>query len=220
MNEDGRRTMICRDNTIKELLPLYAAEALDEAAAGLVQAHLSSCPDCQSELALLQALASEPVPDPGQAFWDSIPARVFRAVQEQKLERKGLDLSWLGAPLRLPRWTWAAASLVVVFLVSWIIVISGVRMDRDDTDYQDTALLNSADTGGTVSMTELSGSDLDTLNEWAGQELTQIAREAQSVSPNTSLLDLPDDMYEALADMSAPEMDRLNGMLTEYDEEV
>ena len=212
--------MTCRDNTIKELLPLYAAEALDEAAAGLVQAHLSSCPDCQSELSLLQALASEPVPDPGQVFWNTMPARVFQAVQEQKTKRKGLDFSWLGATLRLPRWTWAAASLVVVFLVSWIIVISGVRMDRDDTDYQDTALLNSADMGGTVSMTELSGSDLDTLDDWARQELTQIAREAQSVAPSTPLLNLPDDMYEELADMSAPEMDRLNVMLTAYDEEV
>lgn len=212
--------MMCHDNTIKELLPLYAGEALDEAATGLVRAHLSSCPDCRSELALLQALAAEPVPDPGQAFWDAMPAQVFRAVQEQKTKGKRLDLSSLLAPLRLPRWTWAAASLVVVFLVSWIIVISGVRMDSDDAEYQDTALRNSTDMGGTVSMTELSGSDLDAVNDWAGQELKRIAREAQSVTTSAPLLNLPDEMYEELADMNAPEMDRLNSLLTAYDEEV
>jgi anti-sigma factor RsiW len=214
------KTMSCHNNGIKELLPLYAEEALDEAEARQVEVHLSSCPDCRSEFALLQALASEPVPDPGQAFWDAMPARVFRAAKEQQTKRKAFDLSWLRMPLRLPEWTWAAASLVVAFLVSWIIVISGVRIDTGDgTEYQDAVLRDPADIGATVSMTELSGSDLDTVNDWAGQELTRMVQEAQSMAPSTSLLNLPDDMYEELADMSTPEMDRLNGMLTEYDEE-
>jgi hypothetical protein len=211
--------MICHDNTIKELLPLYAEEALDEAGKNLAEAHVESCADCRSELALLRTLAAEPVPDPGQVFWETMPGRVFRAVQEQQTKKKGWHLSWLRAPL-LPRWSWTAAALAVALLFSWVLVISGIRNGTEDAaEYQEMALRDPADTVATVNMADLSGSDLDTVNTWAGQQLTQIARDAQSAAPNTSLLNLPDDLYEDLADLNAHEMDRFSGMLKEYSEE-
>jgi hypothetical protein len=171
--------MICHDNTIKELLPLYAEEA----------------------------------------FWEAMPGRVFRAVQEQQRKKKGWDLSWLRVSL-LPRWSWTAAALAVTLMFSWVLVISDIRDKTEDaSEYQETALHDPADAVATMNMADLSGSDLDTVNTWAGQQLTLIAREAQSVTPNTSLLNLPDDLYEDLADLNAHEMDRFSGMLKEYSEE-
>jgi len=214
--------MICRDETIKEMLPLYAEETLDESGMKLAETHLAACADCRAELTLLRVLAAEPVPDPGQAFWDAMPGRVFRAMQEQQTKRgvKGWDLSRLRLPLMLPRWSWAAASLAVALVFSWVIMISGIRNETSDVaEYQELAMQDAADTGATVNMTELSGGDLDAVNTWASQELTQIAREVQTATPSTSLLNLPDDLYEELADLTANEMDRFNGMLKEYNEE-
>ena len=49
--------------------------------------------------------------------------------------------------------------------------------------------------------------------------MTVIAQDVQSVVITTSLFNLPDEVYDELADLDTNEMDRLNGMLKEYNEE-
>ena len=75
--------MLCKNNTIKEMLPEYVADALEEEDMARVREHLIACSDCAQEAALLRMMADEPVPDPGEAFWAEMPGRVYRAVQQK-----------------------------------------------------------------------------------------------------------------------------------------
>ncbi len=210
--------MTCHDTDIKELLPLYAEEALDGAGKKEIEVHLAVCADCRSELALLRALAAEPVPDPGQAFWNSMPGRVMRAVQEQQTKGNGLNLSWLQFPIHLPRWTLGTTALAAVLLAAWWVVSpfrhgeSPVFQEVYDLGY--ASLHDPVLTHPSTNMTDLSDPQLESVNSWAGRELKAIASEEESMIPVTDR-----EVYDELADMNGPEIDKLSTMLNDYSEE-
>jgi anti-sigma factor RsiW len=99
---------MCNDKTIKELLPAYLNQALDQAENLMIKSHLASCDECRTELSLLRLMAEEPVPDPGEAFWAAMPDRVYQAVRKRQTNKKTFDLAWFLDRMALPRWIWAA----------------------------------------------------------------------------------------------------------------
>lgn len=72
---------------LAELLPLYAAGRLEEAERQTVERHLATCADCQADVALWRAVATEIVvadqalsapPDLAARALTRVPAREYR----------------------------------------------------------------------------------------------------------------------------------------------
>ena len=103
--------MTCRK--VRKLIPLIAGDDLRPRLARAVRAHLDACPGCRAELegfraALAEAKAAaraESVPEWGGGEWNALMARVAA-------EAKGTGKTPAGAGRRVPRPSWAAASVL------------------------------------------------------------------------------------------------------------
>jgi hypothetical protein len=212
--------MKCSDKNIKDLLPAYLARELDADEAAPVDAHLASCEDCRAELALLAMMAEETVPDPGAAFWAEMPGRVFREVRAQRSKRKIFDVSRITERLALPRWTWAAAATALVLLVSWLIINPPQKQGDDSAvwkeayDYSYGSVHDPALTHPSTNMSELSSTELNSVDAWAGQELSAMAFEAESVMLNPA----ESDPAEEMAELNAREIEQFSRSLSELEE--
>jgi anti-sigma factor RsiW len=215
--------MLCKNNDIKDLLPAYVADALEEADLARVKEHLLACADCAQETALLRMLADGPVPDPGEAFWAELPGRVYRAVRQKEKEarRPRLDLHELLQRMAFPRWAWAAAAVGIVFTVSLLVMhqapqetaapaLPGDEYASEDGSHQDPVLRHTS-----VTIAELTSRELDAVDAWAATELSALALEAGANAANI----FDTDLNEELAELDAREADRLSTMLTEQNEE-
>ncbi len=209
--------MTCQNTNIKELLPVYREQGLDRAEQDRVKKHLDECEDCRAELALLRMMAEEAVPDPGDAFWAEMPERVFRAVQKQKARTWRFDLSWLTDRLVLPRWAMAAATVAIVLTLSLLASRSLLKSPGGEAprggESVDEILV--ADSGGTVSMNDLDGDQLETVSDWAGRELASFAEEAGPVVANNS----DTDIFEELANLDTGEAEHLSTLLDQWKQE-
>lgn len=212
--------MLCKNNDIKDLLPAYAADALDEAVSARVKGHLIGCADCAQEAALLHMITGEPVPDPGEAFWAGMPGRVYNAVRQKEKDRPRLDLRELLQRMILPRWAWASAAIGIVLAVSWLVVhpapekttvtaLSGEEYASEDS-HNDPVLRHTS-----VTIAELTPPELDAVDAWAAMELSALAQEDGANAENI----FDTDLNEELADLDAHEADRLSAILTEQNEE-
>jgi anti-sigma factor RsiW len=213
--------MLCKNDIIKDLLPAYAAEALNEADSVRVREHLITCADCAQEAALLQMITDGPVPDPGEVFWAAMPGRVYRAVQQEEKKRPRLDVRELLQRLVLPRWAWAAAAVGIVLTVSLLVMhqapqeatvpaLPGEEYASEDVSHQDPVLRHTS-----VTLAELTPPELDAVDAWAATELSSLANEAGANTVNI----FDTDLNEELAELDAHEADRLSTMLTEQNEE-
>lgn len=209
--------MTCKNTNIKELLPAYREESLAQSEQDRVRKHLEACADCRAELSLLRMMAEEAVPDPGEAFWAEMPERVFRAVQKQKTKKWNFGLSWLAERLVLPRWVMAAATIALVLAVSLLVSRSLQKSPgREASRASEPANeILAADSGGTVSMNDLDGNQLETVSDWAGQELASIAEETGPVMTNNS----DTDLYEELANLDTREAEHLSAALDQWEQE-
>jgi anti-sigma factor RsiW len=199
---------MCNDKTIKELLPAYREQALDPAEQLKVVSHLESCSDCRTELSLLRMMAEETVPDPGGAFWAAMPDRVYQAVQKHQPKKKTVGLAWLVDRMTLPRWTWTAATVGTVLIISWFLVMPPQNITMMPQSLGDESSDEAAATGS-VSVADLDHTELSTIDTWAGSELAAIAQEAEPVLGTGR----DADMYEELNDLNAKEVERLSSML-------
>lgn len=201
---------MCNDKTIKELLPAYLEQALDQAEKLKVVSHLASCDDCRTELSFLRMMAEETVPDPGEAFWAEMPDRVFQAVKKRQTEKKTFDLSWLLDRMAFPRWTWAAATVGMVLLISWFIIMpvqkKTVLLQSEADEFSDEI----SDTGS-ISVADLDHDEVSTIDTWAGSELASIAQEAELFLGNRR----DTDVHEELEELNAREIERLSKMLAQ-----
>ena len=204
----------CRDKVIKELLPVYLEQGLDGPERIRVEEHLNRCEDCRAELSLLRIMAESPVPDPGAAFWSTMPDRVFRAVQREKAKKWPFDVSWLGDRLFVPRWVFGAAAVGIVLIVSWFALHSlqqgpGMRISQGYDRSSEPAVADE------VAINELDDKQLETVDSWAGTELASFAREASPVMAGMA----ETDIAEELAELNAKEAERLSAMLDQWKEE-
>ena len=205
---------MCNDKTIKELLPAYREQALDQTENLLVENHLASCDDCRTELSLLRMMAEETVPDPGEAFWNAMPDRINQAVQKPQPKKKIFDLSWLFDRMALPRWAWAAATAGTVLIISWL-VFTPLQNKPETTQSQGDEYAGVTVAAGSVSLADLDQDELSTIDSWTGSELGAIAQEAEPVIGTGR----DADIYEAFEDLNAREVERLSTMLVQLVEE-
>jgi hypothetical protein len=186
-----------------------------------VKGHLKACEDCRTELTLLRAMAAEPAPDPGKAFWAQMPARIYREVQKQKSlerERRWPGLSGIVDRMILPRWAWTAAAVGVILAISWLSFYS-VR-DRevaktavssgDETSYEEILSVDPVDVAG------LDLSELENLATWINSGLAAIGDETRSVAANST----ETGIEEELAELNSKEIRKLSTMLEKWKPEV
>jgi hypothetical protein len=206
---------MCHDETIKELLPVYLEQALKGVELQRVEEHLATCKDCGAELALLRAMLEDTVPDPGEAFWNQMPGRVYRAVQQEQARKKHFDLSWLLGSITLPRWAFTAATAGLVLLIAWFSFQapqSAVPTLLSST-YEFTDEFTAA--GGPVRISELNQDELDSVALWAGKEFAAISQEIAPVMAGAS----ETDIYDELGDLDSREAEQFAAMLDQWNEE-
>lgn len=212
--------MLCTNKNIKDLLPAYVGEELNQADLSLVEEHVRTCADCTQEATLLRMMADEPVPDPGEAFWAEMPGRVYHAVQHQDKKGPQRNLHALLQRMILPRWAWAAAAAGIVLAISWFImqpvpqeatapVLPGEEYSYEDVSNHDAVLPHTS-----VNMVELTSSELDAVDAWAATELSAIALEAGTNVANV----FDTDLNEELAELNSQEAERLSNKLEELEE--
>lgn len=211
--------MRCTDKTIGGLLPGYIGGELGPDERKRVEAHCAACEACRAERTLLMLVSEETVPDPGEAFWNAMPDRIYRAVQaaeSQQQEKKNVDLFRFGWLLLLPRWTWAAAAMAAVLLVVWLTVAPFHHAEESALnevyDYSYGSMHDPNLTHPSTNVSDLSVAELDSVESWVGSELHTAASDAEAVIVADS------DPAEELAEMDHPEMERLSRSLDNYEE--
>ena len=208
------KTSMCNDKNIKELIPAYREQRLDKQDQERVRKHLESCQDCRADLALLHLMYEEPVPDPGEAYWDAMPGRVFSAVQAQKARKWSFEGSWLTDRLVLPRWVLAASTVGLALVISWFAVQTPHR-SPEMTISQGSEPTSELMVSESVPLSDLDHDQLDTIAAWAGSELVSIAHEAAPVMANAA----DTDIYEEITELNTKEAERLSNMLEQWEQE-
>lgn len=205
---------MCDNLNIKELLPGYAVQSLDQPSQKIVEKHLESCEDCRTELVLLRMMAEEAVPDPGEAYWATMPDRVYRAVSAQKAQKRTFDPAWLTDRLTVPRWAVATAVVSMVLMISWFVVRPPQKIPAiaGSTGYE-FADENTSAVG--VPINALDRDQFDMITAWAGNELTLIARETEHSQVNGADTDLDEELTE----LDSQAAKRLSSMLDRYKQE-
>ncbi len=201
--------VMCNDRTIKELLPAYREQALDQSEKLKVADHLASCGDCRTELSFLRMMAEETVPDPGEAFWAAMPDRVAQAVQQRQTKKKAFDLSRLLDRMVFPRWTWAAATMGMVLIISWFVISPFHKGTEISPKSQGNEFADETTAAGSLSVSDLDHDELGTIDTWAGSELASIAQEAEPVLGNRRNTDI----HEELEELNVSEIEQLSKML-------
>lgn len=195
---------MCKATTIKELLPLYREQALDQTEILMIENHLASCEDCRNELSLLRLMTEETVPAPGETFWSAMPGRVYQSVQTRKAERRTFGLAWLVDRMTLPRRTWVSAIVGTVLLISWFI-IRPVQEEPKMPPLQGSEFAEEIMPAEQVNVGELDRDELATIDTWAGPELASIAHETEQVLGNGQ----DSDVFEEIPELNKREAEQL-----------
>jgi hypothetical protein len=209
---------MCVDRDIQELLPVYLEQGLDETAKLRVESHLGSCADCRTEIKLLRMMAAEPVPDPGEAFWEAMPERIYRDVQKMQEKNLRFDISSFWDRVLLPPWVWGVAAAGLVLVVSLLIIkpapkeTSTTVSNGDESSFAESVLADTDSPG----LTELSQTELENVSLWADSELSSLSNEIIDV-----LTSAPErDIHEELLDLNPQEIERLSRKLEEWEQEA
>jgi hypothetical protein len=207
---------MCRNTDIKEMLPAYLEQGLDEEWTSRVEKHLETCAECRTEIKLLRMMAAEPVPDPGEAFWAAMPVRIYRDVQKMKVKQRRFEVSRLWDGLLLPRWIWGIATAGIVLVISLLIItpspkeVSKITPSGDESDYEESTIMD------TPGLTELSQTELENVSVWADSELSSLSSEIVDV-----LTSAPErDIHEELSELNHQEIERLSKKLEEWEQEA
>ena len=195
---------MCKDITIKELLPAYREQTLGQTEILMIENHLASCEDCRNELSLLRLMTEETVPDPGETFWSAMPGRVYHAVQTRKAARKTFGLAWLVDRMTLPRRAWVPAIVGTVLLISWLI-IRPVQKVPEMPSLQGSEFAEEIMPAEQVNVGELDRDELAQIDTWAGTELASIVHETEQVLGNGQ----DSDVFEELPELNKREAELL-----------
>ena len=204
--------MKCRNKDIKELLPAYAEQGLAPSDRLRVEEHLASCADCAGEAALLSVVTGEPVPDPGDAFWDEMPETVYRAVRAEEARKAATtrDISSLLDKLVLPRWAWVTASIGIVAMVSWLVLHpAAVDMAEITEEYA----YAEAESTLIVDLDDLGTGELETISGWADSQFASLGGEFDESAFNGT----PQEIDEELGELTAQELERFSRILERMD---
>ncbi len=207
---------MCRNTEIKEMLPAYLEQGLDEEWTSRVEKHLETCAECRAEIKLLLMMAAEQAPDPGEAFWAAMPERIYRDVQKMKMTqgRFGIFRFWDG--LLIPRWVWGVATAGLVLVISLLIItpspkeVSKITPNGDVSAYEESTIMD------TPGLAELSQTELDDISVWADSQLSSVSSEIVDV-----LASAPErDIHEDLSELNHQEIEHLSIELDEWEQEA
>lgn len=114
--------MKCQKEWVREAFPEYLADGLSLERTRKIREHLEECDECRRELNLIRQFADDPVQEPPEFFFSTLPGRVTSSSRDQR-ERL----------YRLPVRVWAggltAAALVILLILSpWKMYRSGVKI--------------------------------------------------------------------------------------------
>ena len=206
---------MCSNTDIKEMLPAYLEQRLEEEWALQVEKHLATCDDCRAEIKLLGMMISEQVPDPGEAFWAAMPERIYRNVQKMDEKKRLIDISSLLNRMLLPRWAWSVTAAALVLVVTLLFVkplpkdISTITPNGDDAAYDESTIMD------TPGLTEFNQTELDDVSRWADNELASLGNEIVDV-----FISAPErDIHEDLSDLNRQEIEHLSRKLEELEQE-
>ena len=209
----------CTDKTIKDLLPAFREQGLEQPELNRVRTHLEVCEDCRADLDLLGLLSEESVPDPGEAFWLAMPEQVHRAVQKEKEKKRHFSLALILDRFIMPRWVWTAAAAGVVLLVSWVAFLAPLKSPErpPSPGYDLSQELMPADPSiaDPAQISEFDPDELDTAAAWVGSEFASISREVEQGMANG----VDTDLYEELRQLNAKEVERLSTMIEQWKQE-
>jgi Putative zinc-finger len=210
---------MCDEKDIKELIPAYREQGLDKHDQERVRIHLESCDDCRADLALLRLMQEESVPDPGERYWDEMPGRIFRAVQERKERKWSFRLPWLTDRFLMPRWVLAASTVGLALAIGWFAVQTHQTQQKGPsmTESQGYETVPEIMVSDAVPLSDLDRDQLDTIAAWAGSELASIARETSAAPVMVNTTDA--DIDEELTDLDTKAAERLSTMLNQWKQE-
>lgn len=207
---------LCKNELIKELLPEYGANVLDPEDQKLVEQHLSTCADCREELSLLRVMADGPVPDPGEAYWASLPNRVYRAVQEEKASNASSHRHrfWeLFAQLRPITLGAAFATILIIAAVAVIMMQQRAPAPVAARIYEIPGTITN-DSDDTIKLSEVDRDTLTNMDGWVGKQFAALGREVDRADLSS------DDINDELAELDTKEIDRLSQIITRAEEET
>jgi predicted anti-sigma-YlaC factor YlaD len=207
--------MMCTNKEMFELLPAHLERKLDQAAQANVEQHLASCGDCRAELEILRMLAAEPVPDPGEAFWAALPAKVYHTVRSEQQHKR----SWWGSrvplSITLPRWAWATTAVLIVAAVSLLLVRPApVRIARVATP-EHGAFRTTLTQADVMELADLSDTEVDAVDVWATEELALLQDDFLDVFRTGAEVSIDDRLTE----LNTQELESLSRMLESRNEE-
>ncbi len=208
--------MRCKDKGIQGLLPSYQERKLDCQEVLRVEQHLNSCEDCQMELSLLRMMAEDAVPDPGDLFWETMPDRIFRAVQREQNQKKPLDLAAFLDKFTFRRLAASAITICILLLVSLLAFKTVQRAPNPSREGGNGVADEALVVGDGVPLNELSRNELDNVGAWAGAQLASLSAEmGNSLANGTQETDLDEELNE----LNAREVDRLSRMIDQWEQE-
>lgn len=208
--------MTCSRTDIKELFPAYLNGLLDRSQEAQIKEHCRDCEDCAGEGEILRMLAEEPVPDPGEAFWATMPARIERAVAEERARRPAVGPARLFGRTVFPRAVWATAAALLLAALVWPLVRQEPSPGSAAVTSPDERLtLEEALALEPVLVTELSTSDLHAVSRWADSALGPIHREIAGHAERAD-----QELSEALSLLGDEELDRLEELLQGKEKEL
>lgn len=206
--------MTCKNNDIKELLPAYLESALDEPEKQRVREHIETCGDCRRELSLLERMAQEPVPDPGEAFWHAMPAKIEREVRLHQEREQGRLGGFLSGIL-MTRWAWATAAATVLALGSWFLLRPVPLEMAGRSGPGNTAALEEVLPDERVNLSEASSTELAAATQWAQNQLAPIGEAIHEDIENTGR-----SVSEDLSNLSPDELERVYQLLQKKEQDL
>ncbi len=99
---------------IREMLPQYVRGAVSAENSEEIMAHLAVCADCRDEAALVKDMASQRVPDPGEAYWTVLRSEVRRQTRRPADEHKPWGKRLFSLLRPVPVAAFAIAALIIV----------------------------------------------------------------------------------------------------------
>lgn len=213
--------MECKEKYIKEKLTAYLAGELAPEDQSIVERHLLACGDCCSEAGVLGALAGEPVPDPGDEFWEANPDRIYRAFQMDIGKERGkrwTDIPRLWERVFPRQWVWvsgalAAALVLVVVLLPRLHRVNYGTVDSGQEAYEQYETLAFPDT---LDLNVLNATELGTVDSWATGEFASLGSEiGEAVGIDTGA-----GFFDELSELNPQQLERLSTLLDEWEKEV
>ncbi len=206
----------CTDKDMKALLPDYREKGNDHPERERIEKHLEACEDCRTELVLLRAMAEEPVPDPGDAFWAAMPDRIHRQVLQQKETGQHRAITSVLHGFLVARWAWASAAAVMLAVVS-VLVLRPAPLEKTprmatsgDASIEDTF------PEGPIDVDDFGRRELSAADAWTAAQLSALDAEMN----DSVFVRNNDTLDDELDRLDAAQLDRLSKMLNKQKREV